>query len=89
MKQQIDSAALIAQFQARGGTVTRVAEGVRAIENDGTIYKAMREGVRAQADHIVAAAASESRWHRQHDAFTEGRMNGMSTADAHKQAMEV
>lgn len=89
MKTQIDTAALIAQFQARGGKVQVIAEGTRAIENDRDIYRAMREGKKAQADSIRLAAESEARWHRQHDAFTEGRLNGMSTADAHRQSQEV
>ena len=80
---------LVAAFLARGGSITKVAEGARAIENPRDITRAMREGKLAVADEVRAARDSEARYFRQRDAFDEGRYNGMSTADAHKQAMET
>lgn len=76
MKKQFDSAALIAQFAAKGGTVQKIETGVRAIESDRTIYAAMREGTRATADVIAQARASEARYHAEHDAAAEARYNG-------------
>ena len=49
----------------------------------------MREGKLAVADDVRASRDSEALYFRQRDAFDEGRYNGMSTADAHKQAQET
>lgn len=89
MKTQIDTAALIAEFQARGGKVQVIAEGARAIENDRTIYKAMREGVRAKADGVAIAEEAEARWHRQVDYYQELRHNGVGRDRAHVLSQEV
>lgn len=80
---------LIAAFLAKGGKVTKVETGLRAIESDRTIYAAMREGKLACADSVRAARDSEALYFRQRDAFDEGRYNGMSVADAHRQSQEV
>jgi hypothetical protein len=78
----LDLDALKAEFAARGGEVTRVAEGERAIESDRTIYRAMREGVRAKADAIVQSERSEARWERQQEAYRAAKFDGWSDADA-------
>lgn len=78
----LDLEALKAEFAARGGKVTRVADGERAIESDRTIYAAMREGVRAKADSTVQAARSEARWERQQEAYRAARYDGWSQSDA-------
>jgi len=78
----LDLDALKAEFAARGGKVTRVAEGERAIESDRAIYAAMREGVRAKADAIVQSERSEARWERQQEAYRAAKFDGWSDADA-------
>lgn len=57
----LDLDALKAEFAARGGKATVVAQGTRAIESDRTIYRAMREGKRAAADAVVESVKAESR----------------------------
>jgi hypothetical protein len=89
MKKQIDSALLIAQFAAKGGVVTRVEPGVRAIASDRTIYAAMREGVRAKADAMVDADRAEARHHAHVDAFTAAKADGWSTSDAYDYAQKA
>ena len=74
----LDLEALKAEFAARGGQVTRVATGERAIESDRKIYAAMREGKRAAGDAVEMARASEARWERQQDAFRAALHSGWS-----------
>ena len=50
-----DYSSLVDQFLAKGGEVTNVREGTRAIESDKEIYAAMREGVKARPTGVVAA----------------------------------
>jgi hypothetical protein len=76
MKKPLDTATMMAEFLAKGGQVTKVDAGVRAIESDRTIYNAIRNGAKAVADDVAMCRASEQRYHRQHDAATEARMNG-------------
>jgi hypothetical protein len=78
----MDLEALKAQFAARGGAVTRVETGVRAIESDSAIYRAMREGGRVAADGVQMARASESDWERQQDAFRSAKYDGWTDAAA-------
>jgi hypothetical protein len=78
----LDLEALKAEFAARGGKVTQVAEGERAIESDRTIYRAMREGTRAKADATVQSERSEARWERQQEAFRAAKYSGWSTEAA-------
>lgn len=78
----LDLEALKAQFAARGGVVTVVAQGARAIESDRAIYAAMREGKRAASDAVELARASEARWERQQDAFRAAIHSGWSQSDA-------
>lgn len=78
----MDLEALKAEFAARGGKTTVVAQGARAIESDRTIYRAMREGKRAAADAVEIARASEARWDRQQDAFRAGIHSGWSREEA-------
>jgi hypothetical protein len=77
----LDLDALKAQFAARGGKVSVVEPGVRAIASDRKIYAAMREGVRAKADEVAAADAAEARYFRKVEAFTAARMDGWSLSD--------
>lgn len=60
----LDLDALKAEFAARGGKATVVAQGTRAIESDRTIYRAMREGKRAVADSIVAGDRAYAEWEK-------------------------
>lgn len=60
----LDLEALKAEFAARGGKATVVAQGERAIESDRTIYKAMREGTRAVADAVVAGDRAYAKWEK-------------------------
>jgi hypothetical protein len=85
----MDLEALKAQFAARGGAVTRVEIGVRAIESDRKIYASMRNGTRAAADAVDLATASEARWERQQDAFRSAKYDGWSDADALDYAQEA
>ena len=81
-KISMDLEAMKAAFAAKGGTVTRVESGVRAIESDRTIYAAMREGTRARADAIVSAERAESQYHARVDAYTAAKADGWSNAAA-------
>jgi hypothetical protein len=77
-----DLEALKAQFAARGGKVTQVAEGSRAIESDRKIYAAMREGKRVASDAVEMTRASEARFERQQEAYRAARYDGWSQAEA-------
>jgi len=85
----LDLEALKAEFAARGGKVTRVADGERAIESDRTIYRAMREGKRAVADAVEISRASEARWERQQEAFRAAKYDGWSDVEALDYAQEA
>jgi hypothetical protein len=61
-KASFDLESLKAEFAARGGKPTVVAQGVRAIESDRTIYAAMREGKRAVADSVAAGDRAYAEW---------------------------
>lgn len=74
----IDLEALKAEFAARGGKATVVAQGTRAIESDRTIYRAMREGKRAAADTVRESRASESRHETMIGAYHAARAMGWS-----------
>ena len=74
----LDLDALKAEFAARGGKTTVVAQGTRAIESDRTIYRAMREGKRAAADAVVASALAESRHETMIGAYHAARAMGWS-----------
>lgn len=78
----MDLEALKAEFAARGGKVTRVEQGERAIESDRAIYTAMRNGTRVAADAVNLARVSEARWERQQDAFRAAIHSGWSQSDA-------
>ena len=78
----MDLEALKAEFAARGGKVTRVEQGERAIESDRKIYAAMRNGTRVAADAVNIARVSEERWYRQQEAFLAAVHGGWSQADA-------
>jgi hypothetical protein len=58
----MDLEAMKAAFAAKGGQVTRVESGVRAIESDRKIYAAMREGKRAVADAVEAGDRAYAKW---------------------------
>jgi hypothetical protein len=60
----LDLDALKAEFAARGGKATVVAQGTRAIESDRTIYAAMREGKRAVADAVRAGDEAYAAWEK-------------------------
>jgi hypothetical protein len=74
----LDLDALKAEFAARGGKATVVAQGSRAIESDRTIYRAMREGKRAAADTVRDSRASESRHETMIGAYHAARAMGWS-----------
>lgn len=83
-KMAMDLDAMKAAFAAKGGQVTRVESGVRAIESDRTIYAAMREGKRAAADGVRESRAAESRHETVIGAYHAARAMGWS----HTNAME-
>jgi hypothetical protein len=85
----MDLEALKAQFAARGGKVTRVETGARAIESDRKIYDAMRNGTRAAADAVDRATASEAHWERQQEAFRAAKYDGWTDAAALDYAQEA
>jgi hypothetical protein len=85
----MDLEAMKAEFAARGGKVTRVQEGERAIENDRTIYAAMREGKRAVGAVAEISSASEARFERQQEAFRAAKYDGWSNSDALDYAQEA
>lgn len=77
-----DLEALKAEFATRGGRVTRVDTGKRAIESDRAIYKAMREGTRVVADSVAESRNSESRSEMAFEAFRESKYIGGSDSEA-------
>ena len=81
-KVSMDLEAMKAAFAAKGGQVTRVDAGVRAIESDRTIYAAMREGKRAAADSVRESRKSESRHETMIGAYHAARAMGWSHSDA-------
>ncbi len=87
-KVAMDLDAMKAAFAAKGGQVTRVESGVRAIESDRTIYAAMREGKRAAADSVREARKSESRHETMIGAYHAARAMGWSYSDALEYALE-
>lgn len=74
----MDLEAMKAAFAAKGGQVTRVESGVRAIESDRKIYTAMREGKRASADSVRESRASESRHETMIGAYHAAKAMGWS-----------
>jgi len=85
----MDLEAMKAEFAARGGKVTRVETGERAISNDRIIYAAMREGKRAAADVVEIASVSEARFERQQEVFRAAKYDGWSDRDALDYAQEA
>jgi hypothetical protein len=57
----VSSSDLVAAFLAKGGNVTKIAEGSRAIENEKDIYIAMREGKKAESDIKTQERADDAR----------------------------
>lgn len=89
MKTQIDTAALVAQFLAKGKTVTVVATGLVAIEKPGAIWAASLEGKRIAGDATRLSRESEARHHAQVDAYTAAKADGWSTSDAQDYAQHA
>ncbi len=81
-KVAMDLEAMKAAFAAKGGQVTRVESGVRAIESDRKIYAAMREGKRAAADSVQESRKSESRHETMIGAYHAARAMGWSHEDS-------
>lgn len=81
-KVSMDLEAMKAAFAAKGGQVTRVDAGKRAIESDRTIYAAMREGKRAAADSVQESRKSESRHETMIGAYHAARAMGWSRENA-------
>jgi hypothetical protein len=81
-KLSFDLEAAKAAFAARGGEVTRVDAGARAIESDRAIYAAMRNGGRVAADSIAADRSAEAQAERQAEAFRAAKYDGWRDADA-------
>ena len=73
---------MIAEYQAKGGKVTRVDTGVRAISNPRKIYDAARNGGRVAADDVESTRAAEDRAERESDAFRAAKYDGRSDAVA-------
>ena len=72
----------MAEFLAKGGKVTQVATGVRAIESDKAIYAAMRDGGKVAADSEVIARESEAKAERRADAFRSAKYDGWTDSKA-------
>jgi len=85
-KPTLDLEALKAQFAARGGQVTKIESGLRAIESDRAIYAAMRDGKRAVADTVRQARDSESVMEARMGAFHAARADGWSLESAYDYA---
>jgi hypothetical protein len=80
----MDTQDMVAAFLAKGGKVTKIEEGKRAIADEGAIYRAMQEGEKIAADDVRAARASEDRHEREQEAFSAARFDGWNVADAHE-----
>lgn len=88
-KISFDLSALTADFAAKGGKIQTVAAGVRAIESDRTIWKAIHEGTRVAADAVEMTRASESKFERQVQAFHAAKADGWSNGDAQDYAQNA
>jgi len=73
---------MIAAFEAKGGKVTRVAEGERAIADPRRIYDAMKDGVRAASDEAEATRAAEDRAEVEGEAFRAAKYDGWNDGGA-------
>lgn len=78
--------AQIAAFLARGGRITKVEEGVRAIASDRRIYAAFRDGRTIAADAVEETRQSqydaENAAERRFETFVGARFAGASVSDA-------
>jgi len=81
-KLSFDLAAMTAAYAAKGGKIETITQGARAIESDRTIYAAMREGKRAQADSVRESRASESRHETMIGAYHAAKAMGWADSDA-------
>ena len=86
---EMDIAAMVAAFEAKGGKVQKVSEGERAIESDRAIYAAMRNGGRVAADVVRTDRESERLAHAQRDAFDAAKYDGWTNDDAYQYAQEA
>jgi hypothetical protein len=85
----IDLEKMVAEFEARGGKVEKIAEGERAIESDRKIYKAIRDGKRAAGDAVEIQRLSERRWEAQQEAYRAAKYDGWTDQDALDYANEA
>lgn len=88
-KISFDLDAAKAAFAAKGGKVETVAIGVRAIESDRTIWKAIQNGTRVAGDAVETARASEAKFHRQQDAYASAKYDGWNESDAQDYAQHA
>lgn len=88
-KLNFDMEAAMAEFAAKGGKVQVIAQDVRAIESDKTIYLAMRNGTRAKADATVSADSQEARYFARQEAFDSAKYDGQSDLTARTYADSV
>ena len=86
----------IAAFLARGGQVTKVETGVRAIASDRRIYCAFRDGRTIAADAVEVARKEKERVmdaenaaERYHETYIGARFSGASSDDAFDEACAV
>lgn len=77
-----DLDSLKAQFAANGGKIEKIELGLRAIESDAAIYKAMRDGGKVCADSVAMTRESESAFHRESDAYRAAQMDGWTRCNA-------
>ena len=81
-----DYSALVAAFEAKGGKVAKIDSGVRAIEDEKSIYKAMQNGEKVAADDVAENRESEAKSHRREDAFASAKYDGWTDDKAHEYA---
>tara|TARA_B110000977_G_scaffold159447_1_gene203361 strand:- start:1741 stop:2004 length:264 start_codon:yes stop_codon:yes gene_type:complete len=77
-----DYSALVAAFEAKGGKVAKIDSGVRAIEDEKSIYKAMQNGGKVAADSVSENRDSEAKAHRRDEAFRSAKYDGWTDEKA-------
>lgn len=86
----MDIAAMVAEFEAKGGKVEKVEEGKKAIDaTDREYFCAMRDGKKLVGREKAAEIEAERSATAMEDAFRAAKYDGWTDAAAHEYAQEA